>query len=352
MMPGEIKTATDGISQVVRAYLRYLPQFDIEFVHADADDFDLVAAHAGFGENGCQVSHCHGLYWTGDLAGVKWEYFVNSTVVKSLREASIITVPSNWVGEVIRRDMHRWPITVPHGIEWRSWQNADAKNERYVLWNKNRAGDVCDPAPVARLADAIADAQFVSTFLPANYEPPNQNVKEIGLTPHEEMKKIVQSAGVYLATTKETFGIGILEAMASGVPVLGFDHGGASELVQHGVSGFLAKPGDFEELAEGLNYCLEYGDILGSNAREAAKAWSWESACRRMAIFLARTRVKPRKLGLGKALVAASPTFTEWRSTASKSQRSASSYQFITSRLNRSRAPSHRQATKNSRRKK
>ena len=35
----------------------------------------------------------------------------------------------------------------------------------------------------------------------------------------------------YLATTRETFGIGTLEALAAGVPVLGYDWGGTAELV-------------------------------------------------------------------------------------------------------------------------
>jgi glycosyltransferase involved in cell wall biosynthesis len=42
-----------------------------------------------------------------------------------------------------------------------------------------------------------------------------------------------RNAGVYLSTAKETFGIGILEALACGVPVLGYAHGGILDLVQH-----------------------------------------------------------------------------------------------------------------------
>lgn len=281
MLPDGIKGATDGISQVVRAYLLYLPQFDIELVRQSAKRFDLIAAHAGFGENGCDVSHCHGLYWTADYPGLQWEYYVNSTVVGALKNASIITVPSEWVAETIRRDMHINPWVIPHGIEWQSWQDSSAENRGFVLWNKNRAGDVCDPTALAKLAPLFQSTEFISTFAPPDFQAPN--LTTTGLIPHDQMKKLVQQAGVYLATTKETFGIGILEAMASGVPVLAFDEGGASELVAHGVTGYLAEPGNFDDLATGLDYCQRYGAALGASGREAAQRWTWEDACREVA---------------------------------------------------------------------
>jgi glycosyltransferase involved in cell wall biosynthesis len=88
---------------------------------------------------------------------------------------------------------------------------------------------------------------------------------------------------VYLSTTKETFGIGVLEAMASGVPVLGVAHGGNVDLIQHGINGYLAEPGNIEDLAEGLNYCLQHRDVLGSNGQELVKQWTWDAVCEQVA---------------------------------------------------------------------
>jgi len=273
----QLEDRVSGIARVVEAYFRHLPDFGIRLVEPDAVSYDVKAVHAGMTDADCTVCHCHGLYWTADYDAPLWEYQTNARVIAAVRHAREVTVPSSWVAETFQRDMRFTPHIIPHGIEWEEWQH-DEPCAGYVLWNKNRATDVCDPSPLAWLAGRFPEISFVST------QPvEGANVRVTGLLPPKEMKKIIQRAGIYLATTKETFGIGILEAMASGVPVLGFAHGGALDLVEHGVSGYLAAPGNLEDLADGLGYCLRYRDVLGENAREVARTWTWERACQLVA---------------------------------------------------------------------
>jgi glycosyltransferase involved in cell wall biosynthesis len=97
------------------------------------------------------------------------------------------------------------------------------------------------------------------------------------------MKPLVQRAGVYLATAKETFGIGLLEAMASGVPILGYARGGILDLVQHKANGYLAIPGDIEDLKTGLLYCSQNAKRLGSAGRDMARSYTWERVAEQVA---------------------------------------------------------------------
>lgn len=272
------KNEESGIKRVIEAYCKYLPQFDIELVGKKSTSYDLKAVHAGTSSD-CDVAHVHGLYWTGDLHCSSWEWKANRNVIDSIRQSRQVTVPSRWVAETLQRDMRINPAVIGHGIAWDAWQHR-LKNGGYILWNKNRNADVCSPAPVNRLAQMFPNERFLTTFAADN---PTPNIRETGTVPHHKMKKMVQQAAVYLSSTKETFGIGVLEAMAAGVPVLGWRHGGNVDLIRHGVNGYLAQPENYQDLAQGLAYCLKHRATLGANGREMARRWTWEAACERVA---------------------------------------------------------------------
>ena len=62
---------------------------------------------------------------------------------------------------------------------------------------------------------------------------------------------LLREANVLLLPSQtESFGLVALEAMASGVPVIASEVGGLPEVVEHGVSGFLAPVGDVDKMAE------------------------------------------------------------------------------------------------------
>lgn len=296
MVPNALNLVSgeSGIHTLVRAWAKYLPQFGVEFVDPKADSFDLLAVHAGmsreYGHNVPLVSHLHGLYWTADYDAPMWEYKANRDVIDSIRYATSVTVPSAWVAETLQRDMHINPHVVGHAIDWQEWQH-DQPNDGYILgYAKNRAGtDVCNPAPMGELAMRFPKLKFLGTFAPKN---PTPNIKATGLVKHAEMKRMVQRAAVMCSTVKETFGILHLEAMASGVPVLGFRQGGILETVQHGVNGYLAKPGDYDDLAKGLEYCLKHREALGANGREMAKHFTWAHVAEQLRDIYAATLAK------------------------------------------------------------
>ncbi len=270
----------NGIGRVVITQREYLPHLGITLVDHPADA-EVFASH-GFDEGlpRVDVLHLHGMYWTGDPFGFEygqWHHSVNAKIVEAARKALLITVPSHWVAEAFKRDMRIRPLVVGHGIEDKMWH--PQKDEGYILWNKNRNTDVCDPSPALDIA--FAGHLVWTTLLPAGKESrAPATIKVLGLLPFAQMKKVVQGAHIYLATTQETFGIGTLEALASGVPVLGYNWGGTRDLVKHKVNGYLVEPGDFQGLLQGIEWINHNREEMGRAAQKSALQYTWDRVMR------------------------------------------------------------------------
>lgn len=264
-----------GISTVIEKYHLHLPSLGVSLAR-DNESYDVQLVHAGVKQfdspRGANIAMLHGLYWTGEtpLMGNAY-YATNQKIVANIRQAAVVTVPSEWVGETIKREFSIIPHIVPHGVDMEEWIGGSDRG--YVLWAKNNNRGVCDPTPLVAAAKHLPDIPFISTF-----SPPLPNVK----TPNrafttEEMRNAILNCSVYMATTQETFGIATLEAMAAGKPVVGYRIG--FQPVIHKVTGYLAAPGDTADLARGIRWAMEHREVLGANGREIASRYSWKDAC-------------------------------------------------------------------------
>lgn len=264
-----------GIGRVVHAQWRYLPALGFEFT-SEPQSADLRIAHAnGTNIADLDVLHCHGLYWTGDPGSgqyVQWHHNINKAIIHDIRRARAFTVPSQWVAEPFRREMKIEPYVIGHGVDIDQWTPRYPR-KGYLLWNKNRNADVCDPTPAYELAQR--GYPVISTFAPKGADAPVK-MHLTGQLPAHEMKTLIEHASIYLATTKETFGIGTVEALASGTPVLGYRHGGTADIVRHTLDGYLVDPGNISGLIEGIKYITEHWDEMSAAAQIRAQHYTWD----------------------------------------------------------------------------
>jgi len=100
----------------------------------------------------------------------------------------------------------------------------------------------------------------------------------------EELSTVIASCDIFtMPSETETLGFVVLEALASGLPVVGVAAGGLLDTVQHGKTGFLAAPGD-ESMTEFSAYVGQLAtdeDMrrrFALNGREWSEQWSWGAA--------------------------------------------------------------------------
>lgn len=116
-------------------------------------------------------------------------------------------------------------------------------------------------------------------------EGPVRHVNYVG--DPETLARYYSAADIFLFTSVvENFPLVVLEAMATGLPILSFDVGGVKEAVSHGIHGYIAKYKDGKDLAHGLQTLLR-------NSPETLLAIS--TACRQKAEAFFRTEVMTRR---------------------------------------------------------
>lgn len=108
-----------------------------------------------------------------------------------------------------------------------------------------------------------------------------------GRVSDEELPRYYASADIYCspATGGESFGIVILEAMASGTPVVASAIPGFSAIVTAGSDGLLVPPKDSAAWAKTLSSLLDNDGLRASLARgglETAKSYDWSRVARQI----------------------------------------------------------------------
>ena len=120
-----------------------------------------------------------------------------------------------------------------------------------------------------------------------------KDVVFVGYTSSDELPRFYKTADIFCApaTSWESFGIVLLEAMAVGKPVVASNIDGYASVVTHGVDGLLVPPKDEEMLAQVLVSLMRDESLrqqMGARGRSKAQDYSWEHIARRVLDYYTR----------------------------------------------------------------
>jgi len=117
-----------------------------------------------------------------------------------------------------------------------------------------------------------------------------RNLKDVvfaGYVSFDDLPGYYNTADIFCspATGWESFGMVLMEAMATGKPVVASDIPGYAGLISHGVEGLLVKPQDEKALASALMSLLRdkaMRERMGEKGKLKAKDYSWDVVARKV----------------------------------------------------------------------
>ena len=105
-------------------------------------------------------------------------------------------------------------------------------------------------------------------------------VEWVGAVPYRDLPgKYAEASVLVNPSLSESFGMTVVEGMASGLPVIATRVGGQQELVDDGITGLLIESEDPAQLADAIRLVRrdpERARLMGEKARKQAKIFDWE----------------------------------------------------------------------------
>lgn len=246
---------------------------------------------------GRYLSRCHGCpqlqsEQKDDLSSRIWDR-KKAMFARLNPERLHIATPSAWLANEVRRSpiLSRFPVTIiPYGIDPQHFSPRHRESAREVFGIPQKARTVlfvADGLPLVRkgfaalsealnrVAHRIPNATVICVG--HNDPPPGLRIPwiHLGYIQNDRLlSNIYSAADVFvIPSLQDNLPNTVLEAMACGTPVVGFDVGGIPEMVQHGRTGLLVQPNDAAQLGDAIVQLLtdaDQRDRLGRNSRRAA----------------------------------------------------------------------------------
>jgi glycosyltransferase involved in cell wall biosynthesis len=144
---------------------------------------------------------------------------------------------------------------------------------------------VCEKNPNVELTVAgcsVSQEKVRNSFSPAIRE----KIAVIPFVDRREMPAIYASHDVFVfSSLVEGMPLTLLEAMASGMPVVTTNNSGMADIVEDEFNGLLVESANAQELAKAIEVLLDSSDLrkqVGQAAQSTAKRYTWKEVVRKM----------------------------------------------------------------------
>lgn len=199
-----------------------------------------------------------------------------------------IVTPSRWLGDCAKKSvlLGRFPVhVIPNCIDTDLFQpKTDSSTKRdkpFILYGAmNAASDSRKGFAYLLTALRLLDQRGMEAKLGvfgANQQDLPMAFKHIEVSflgyvnDNSVLTKLYTQADVMVVPSlTENLSNTIMESLSCGTPVVGFDIGGNGDMIDHKRNGYLAAERDCEDLANGIEWCLEHNadGALSKKARQ------------------------------------------------------------------------------------
>ncbi len=130
-----------------------------------------------------------------------------------------------------------------------------------------------------------------------------ESVTFLGMVKRQQLSNYYRNCEVFItASTMETQGLVVLEAMSSGLPIVAVKKYALAELVHHGQNGYLVKSGDTEGMSMGIIKLLLEPEVqkqMGQASRKMAESHALEKVIPRLEQIYSELNRTDRKTWTG-----------------------------------------------------
>ena len=202
----------------------------------------------------------------------------------------VIVTLSKWLTDLAQKSiLNTLPIHhIPNGIDTETYQPLDPDLCRYVLnvptgkkvlmfgaqslSDPRKGGDLLIQA-LKRLPESLKADTVLLTFGGGNIKSSDvlgMKIIDLGYIGSDRLKIIAYSAAdlFIFPTRADNLPLVLQESMACGTPMVSFEIGGVPDLVRPIISGYLAKPEDAKDMADGIVQLLEDKDLRESMGQQ------------------------------------------------------------------------------------